>query len=426
MRTTLALALFLALSIVPSWAARHAYPTEILFQAFTWDMKIDGKEGALYRHLQGQVDELAKAGVTHVWFPPPSRSVAPQGYMPGDWYDLGSAGNPTLYGTKDELKAAVKALRGRNIAAVADVVVNHRCASHQENNVWNVFHHASGGAKWERWALAKDDYAGTGARDTGEDFPAAPDLDHTNDKVRSDVKAWLSWLRDEIGFTGLRFDYSKGYGASYAKEYVDAVGAEFAVGEYWGNMSYQGSEMAPNQDPHRQTVTAWIDGTKGASTAFDFTTKGLLQEACARWQFWRLKDQKGKAAGLIGWWPDHAVTFVDNHDTGSTQAHWPFPGDKVLMGYAYILTHPGLPTIFWDHYMQWGPEHRTTIQKLAELRHELSIHRASTLSIAVAEQGVYAAFVDGKLAVRLGDDRWTPGEGWRERLSGKHFRVWSK
>ena len=26
--------------------------------------------------------------------------------------------------------------------------------------------------------------------------------------------------------------------------------------------------------------------------------------------------------GLLGWMPSHAVTFLDNHDTGSTQAHW--------------------------------------------------------------------------------------------------------
>jgi alpha-amylase len=36
-----------------------------------------------------------------------------------------------------------------------------------------------------------------------------------------------------------------------------------------------------------------------------------------------------------------AMTFVDNHDTGSTQAHWPFPKDLVGLGYAYIITHPG-------------------------------------------------------------------------------------
>jgi hypothetical protein len=31
--------------------------------------------------LKGQVDDIANAGVTHVWLPPPSHSVAPQGGM---------------------------------------------------------------------------------------------------------------------------------------------------------------------------------------------------------------------------------------------------------------------------------------------------------------------------------------------------------
>ena len=39
-------------------------------------------------------------------------------------------------------------------------------------------------------------------------------------------------------------------------------------------------------------------------------------------QYWRLKDDQGKAPGLIGWWPTQAVTFTDNHDTGSSQQHW--------------------------------------------------------------------------------------------------------
>ena len=26
---------------------------------------------------------------------------------------------------------------------------------------------------------------------------------------------------------------------------------------------------------------------------------------------------------------------------GSTQQHWPFPGGKELVGYAYLFTHPG-------------------------------------------------------------------------------------
>jgi hypothetical protein len=41
-----------------------------------------------------------------------------------------------------------------------------------------------------------------------------------------------------------------------------------------------------------------------------------LQEAVKHCEYWRLADSKNKAPGLIGWWPQRAVTFVDNHDTG--------------------------------------------------------------------------------------------------------------
>ena len=428
-----ALRIWVALAILclagPATAQRATYPTEVMFQAFTWNAAVNGQQHVWYRQLRSHVDGLAALGVTHMWLPPPSRSVSPQGYMPGDWYDLGHGDamgdNRTLYGTADELKDLVAALKAKNIVPICDIVINHRCASAQENGVWNVFHHPSGKAMWEKWAIVRDDgYGGTGNADSGDDFAAAPDIDHSNPRVREDIKAWLRWLRDDIGFTGLRFDYSKGYGAQYAKEYIDAVQPAFAVGEYWTSMDYQNSEMQPVQDAHRQQLANWIDGTKGASCAFDFTTKGLLQEAVRRNQFWRLRDGQGKAAGLIGWWPDHAVTFVDNHDTGSTQAHWPFPGDKVLMGYAYILTHPGLPTIFWDHYMTWSTDVQISIWKLAQLRHELGINRASQLAIDVADNSQYGARVDGKLAVRLGDGGWTPGDGWRERLSGPGFKIW--
>ena len=44
-----------------------------------------------------------------------------------------------------------------------------------------------------------------------------------------------------------------------------------------------------------------------------------VQEAVKNTQYDRLKDERGKAPGLLGWWPAKACTFVDNHDTGSTQ-----------------------------------------------------------------------------------------------------------
>jgi hypothetical protein len=41
-------------------------------------------------------------------------------------------------------------------------------------------------------------------------------------------------------------------------------------------------------------------------------------------------------------------------DTGSTLNHWPFPSHRLQEGYAYILTHPGTPCVFYDHLYQEG------------------------------------------------------------------------
>lgn len=62
------------------------------------------------------------------------------------------------------------------------------------------------------------------------------------------------------------------------------------------------------------------------------------------------------------------MTFIANHDTDSTQNHWPFPKDHVGAGYAYILTHPGLPCIFWDHLFTWGAELNKQINTLVQVR----------------------------------------------------------
>ncbi len=37
------------------------------------------------------------------------------------------------------------------------------------------------------------------------------------ERVRSDLKQWLSWLRQDVGFDGIRLDFSKGYGGQYVK-----------------------------------------------------------------------------------------------------------------------------------------------------------------------------------------------------------------
>ena len=91
------------------------------------------------------------------------------------------------------------------------------------------------------------------------------------------------------------------------------------------------------QDAHRQRTINWCDKTGGTAAAFDFTTKGILQEAVGRKEYWRLIDTQGRPPGMVGLWPSRAITFIENHDTGSTLQHWPFPWQNAQEGYAYIL-----------------------------------------------------------------------------------------
>ena len=46
-----------------------------------------------------QADQFADLGITCIWLPPPTDSVSPQGYMPGDLYNLNSK-----YGSQEDLK----------------------------------------------------------------------------------------------------------------------------------------------------------------------------------------------------------------------------------------------------------------------------------------------------------------------------------
>lgn len=47
-----------------------------------------------------------------------------------------------------------------------------------------------------------------------------------------------------------------------------------------------------------------------------------VAQALERSEYWRLSDEKGKPPGVLGWWPSRAVTFIENHDTGSTQVQY--------------------------------------------------------------------------------------------------------
>ncbi|KAG8383113.1 hypothetical protein BUALT_Bualt05G0151000 [Buddleja alternifolia] len=387
---------------------------EILCQGFNWESH---KSGNWYTELHEKASTLSSLGFTVIWLPPPTESVSPEGYMPGDLYNLNSR-----YGNIDQLKALVTRLHEVGIRALGDVVLNHRCAQYQnQNGVWNIF---GGRLNWDDRAIVADDphFQGRGNKSSGDNFHAAPNIDHSQEFVRNDIKEWLRWLREEIGYDGWRLDFVRGFWGGYVKEYLDSSEPYFVVGEYWDSLSYTYGEMDYNQDAHRQRIVDWINAA-GSAGAFDVTTKGILHSVLDRCEYWRLLDEKGKPPGVLGWWPSRAVTFIENHDTGSTQGHWRFPGGKEMQGYAYILTHPGTPSVFYDHIFS---DYQSQIAELISVRKRNMINCRSKVRIMKAERDVYAAMIDETVAMKIGPGHYEPSNGpqnWSLALEGNDYKT---
>ncbi|MEM7788568.1 MAG: alpha-amylase C-terminal beta-sheet domain-containing protein [Bacteroidota bacterium] len=388
--------------------------SDVLLQGFHWrSHQHDWWD--IVRANAGAIDD---AGFTMVWLPPPSRSAAAEGYLPNEWRNL----DASAYGTEAELKAAIDALRSRGVRAIADIVVNHRVGTTD----WADFsrpafsNNARAVTRGDEWGQ------GTGNPDTGDGYDAARDLDHQYGSVQREIKSWQAWLQRDIGFDGWRYDYVKGFHGWHVGDYNAASQPYFSVGELWPDITGNYYASCSGANYHRQRLMDWINQTGARSAAFDFTTKWQLMLAVQRNEYWRM----GCVPGAIGWWPEMSVTFVDNHDTGPSpgggQDHWPFPANRLEVGYAYILTHPGTPTVYWPHYFDCGSDLRGTIRSLVQIRQQQGITSTSSIQVRVAEAGRYAAEINGNTVVKIGPWDWSPGGGWTLASYGTQWAVWTR
>lgn len=381
----------------------------IMLQAYNWD-SFSNKEG-WYKVLLGSVGQMRDAGIDMVWMPPPSASVDGRGYLPGEWYNLNSH-----YGTEAELKQLIQAMQAAGITAIADLVLNHRCAQQQDGNgKWSIFKNPD----WGPWAICGDDPGGLGqgGQSTGENITYAPDIDHTNKKIQEDTKAFIKFLMEQVGFRALRLDFVLGYAPWLQEQYIRGAGAPYCVAEYWhGDVG---------------VLKNYINATKGLSAVYDFPVYYTLRNAIRSNDFSGL-NQNGRLPGVMGSDPERAVTFIENHDTCHLEVVGGKFGDneQVTRAYAFILTHSGIPSIFWSDWADRGGEVTKQLVALCKLRKDIGLHCTSNVHINAAYGGLYAAYVDGTngtVAFKMGSNDWAPhGDGWTKRASGNGYAVWAK
>lgn len=339
----------------------------VMMQGFYWDCHhVENLVEKWWNHVKAKVPVLANVGFTGLWLPPAVKADnrLGMGYDPFDFFDLGEfnqrGGVPTGFGTREELVDLIGTCHDHGMQVYADVVFNHCSGGDEEPNpdtgipYYTKFTPGSGKfprdyscfnpSRFESW----DGYAR---------FGGFPDLCHRH----PDVYRWLlenaRYLIEDIGFDGFRFDMVKGYGAwiitallEYRYQPKDGRRNAPETGDwkFWRPFGF-GESWSGDRE-----IREWIDSVNSWSdnpvSAFDFPLRYRLKDLCDGFGY-SLK-QLIQPGVLSSDRPFRAVTFVDNHDLRDNQ-NPPIIQDKML-AYAYILTHPGYPCVFWQDYFVYG------------------------------------------------------------------------
>lgn len=405
--------------LAQGWPANYS---GVMLQGFSWD----SYDYSQWTVLEKQADDM-KGFIDLVWLPQSGKCIETtqvMGYKPYYYFNQNSS-----FGTEAELRSLIAKFKANGIGAIADVVVNHR-----NTDGWFTFPAETyKGVTYHMLSTdicKNDDHGSTATQakkdgvslsnnyDEGTDFGGCRDIDHKSENVQKVIKAYLKYLKDDLGYTGFRYDMVKGFDGSHVADYNDATGVEFSVGEYWdGN----------------QSIINWINKTNKKSAAFDFQFRYNVRDAIG------VKDNK--VVSSPNWsklkndyslmqdptYRQYAITFVENHDMQYRSADEPLDPLKrdTLAANAYMLAMPGTPCVFQPHWRAYKQE----IKSMIEARKLAGITNMSNYTNKMAQTACFANETTGnkaKLIVVVGNNTkaYTPGTDYAQILEGYHYRYY--
>lgn len=392
----------------------------VMLQGFSWDSYNDSQ----WKVLANQADDM-KGYIDLVWLPQSGKcaeTVQVMGYKPYYYFNQNSS-----FGTETELRNLITKFKANGIGAIADVVINHR-----NTEGWFTFPAETyKGVTYQMLStdICKNDDQGKTAtqaategvnlsnnNDEGTDFDDCRDLDHKSANVQKIMKAYVDYLKNDLGYIGFRYDMVKGFDGIHVADYNDAVGVEYSVGEYWdGN----------------DKIESWINRTNKKSAAFDFQFRYNVRDAVNG-------TTNGKLGSSSDWsklyssnnlmhdvsYRRYAVTFVENHDTQYRSAdsqNDPLRKDT-LAANAYLLAMPGTPCIFKIHWNEYKPE----LKEMIAARKMAGITNMSNYVNRTCKKTLYVNEVTGsnhKLLVAVGDEasNYAGETGYTKIFKGHHF-----
>lgn len=405
--------------LAQGWPANYS---GVMLQGFSWD----SYDYSQWTVLEKQADDM-KGFIDLVWLPQSGKCIETtqvMGYKPYYYFNQNSS-----FGTEAELRSLIAKFKANGIGAIADVVVNHR-----NTDGWFTFPAETyNGVTYRMLStdICKNDDDGSTAtqakkdgvslsnnNDEGTDFGGCRDIDHKSENVQKIIKAYLKFLKEDIGYTGFRYDMVKGFSGTHVADYNDATGVEFSVGEYWdGN----------------QSIINWINKTNKKSAAFDFQFRYNVRDAIG------IKDNQ--IVSSPNWsklksdynlmhdptYRQYAITFVENHDMQYRSKNEPLDPLKrdTLAANAYMLAMPGTPCVFQPHWRAYKQE----IKSMIEARKLAGITNMSNYTNKMAQTACFANETTGnkaKLIVVVGNNTkaYTPGTDYAQILEGYHYRYY--
>ena len=366
---------------------------QTVMQYFEWYLPSDGQH---WNHLAEDAQHLSDLGISHVWMPPAFKGTNKDdvGYGVYDLFDLGEFDQKgtirTKYGFKDEYLNAINRLKDVGIVPMADVVLNHTAAADKletfevvevdpedrtkeiskpfEIEGWTHFtfdgrqkayndfewhwYHFNGtdfDAKRNKSGiyLIQGDNKGWAENDLVDnengnfDYLMYANLDYKHPEVIENIYSWVDWFVQTTGVLGFRMDAVKHIDSFFMRNFIRDVkekqGQDFYVfGEFWN---------AKEEDNN-----TYLEKTENRFDLVDVRLHNNLYDASlegADYDLTTIFDQT-----LVKNHPEHAVTFVENHDTQRGQAlestveEWFKPAAYALI----LLREDGLPCLFYGDY----------------------------------------------------------------------------